>query len=665
MKRTKKAALKSCKLGTNQGKNARPTNLVQLTKKVYGVEKRPKLCNINQWDCRPTSKRIFHPERKANLRNRLTQIQTTKTKAATCAVSSAISDNEKRKTTEAQSMLLRYGTSCFIQLLDDEPAPSENRLQQIRNERIARATAKRSHFQLKLSILTKAVNLDHNYCNSILATHYQVIGASAPQYLVRDLYEEHVCISPAEATRLEVETRNQSLSELWLEEQKLRITASIMKTVCHRKPQTNIISFITNKLAPKPINSPAINYGHKNKDVAIRCYVDYQRKRGIVLVVHKCGLWIDPSIPWLAATPDSILEVGQDKGCLEVKCPYLCAKKSIAQVSQESSSFCLQNDNGKLQLKRNHQYFYQIQTQLYVTRLLWCDFVIWTPDEIFVEKIHYDQKFIEEAILKAWIFYFDKFFPSIVPCMLIHDTNSHSTDSITSVMTETVKLHNYVCEENEIISKAPTSPIETFPTNEALAPGLQKVENDDSEDVAIVCVSTVRRPLPPPNLLQLLHHVQHKVYGDGNCLYHAIAHQAGFIEQNCHGDISVAKQLRILALHSMYKYPDVRTEDGSTLQQWEEKKMCILQSAEWGGDLELCLLAIAIGREIVVISGSGGNFTSARKFPSCPPPVPKMRGGIFIPIEIFKLLSEWKSYKPLPLLITYNGINHYDSTILI
>jgi len=39
---------------------------------------------------------------------------------------------------------------------------------------------------------------------------------------------------------------------------------------------------------------------------------------------------------------------------------------------------------------------------------------------------------------------------------------------------------------------------------------------------------------------------QHKAYGNSNFLYHAIAHQAEFIEQNCLGETLVAKQLRIL-----------------------------------------------------------------------------------------------------------------------
>ena len=94
------------------------------------------------------------------------------------------------------------------------------------------------------------------------------------------------------------------------------------------------------------------------------------------------------------------------------------------------------------------------------------------------------------------------------------------------------------------------------------------------------------------------------------------------------------------------------------------KKLRILQSNEWGGDLEVRLLAIAIGRDIVVITGTMNSnvFICARRFLCRPPPVPKMRGGIFIPVDIPELITQWKQYNPSPLLIIYNGINHYDST---
>ena len=50
------------------------------------------------------------------------------------------------------------------------------------------------------------------------------------------------------------------------------------------------------------------------------------------------------------------------------------------------------------------------------------------------------------------------------------------------------------------------------------------------------------------------------------------------------------------------EYPAVRLEDGLSTTQWLQKKQTILDPAEWGGDLELCLLAIGLKRNIMVIT---------------------------------------------------------------
>ena len=88
--------------------------------------------------------------------------------------------------------------------------------------------------------------------------------------IVRNFYEEHVCISPTEAIEIEAMTHKQSFSDLWHQERTFRISASIMKTVCHRKRDTAIKSFLTSKLCPKAINSAAINYGNINEDIKRR-----------------------------------------------------------------------------------------------------------------------------------------------------------------------------------------------------------------------------------------------------------------------------------------------------------------------------------------------------------------------------------------------------------
>lgn len=57
----------------------------------------------------------------------------------------------------------------------------------------------------------------------------------------------------------------------------------------------------------------------KNEEIAIKCYVEHQQKRGLILNTKRRGLFVNPAIPWLAATPDSIVEIRPDTRCLEVK----------------------------------------------------------------------------------------------------------------------------------------------------------------------------------------------------------------------------------------------------------------------------------------------------------------------------------------------------------
>ena len=276
--------------------DARITNLVSLTKFVYGVEKRPKVFKISAWDCRPMSRRIAQPARKANLWNRLQLINQSKKDASARAIPAATNDKDRQKAVATHSMLARYGTSCLLQLFDPEPAPSVSRSKQIREERIARAAAEQLKFKQSLSQSVKNVSHDHTYQQcSITASEHKVKGEQVPQHLVRALYEEHICIGPTEAAELEMTTRNQSQSNRWHEERKVRITASIMKTICNRRPKTDNKKFIENKLAAKEINSAAIKYGRRNEDIAIKCYSEHQQKKGLILNIKKCGLFMNPA----------------------------------------------------------------------------------------------------------------------------------------------------------------------------------------------------------------------------------------------------------------------------------------------------------------------------------------------------------------------------------
>jgi len=288
---------------------------------------------------------------------------------------------------------------------------------------------------------------------------------------------------------------------------------------------------------------------------------------------------------------------------------------------------------------------------MHILQRSWCDFVVWAPnDAIHVERIFYDFSFVNDAISKARTFYFDKFLPSIVQHVIIADSceASRSAVLITEIVVNAQSCDSIeICDNVKMVDKSKASDDTE----------VKIVENPENCDVEILSVTTVGKLPSHINVMQKLQCRKHAVSGDGNCLYYAVAHQAGFVEHFSHGGL----QLRMLALTTMQKHPGVRLEDGLSQHQWEQKKLSILKSSEWGGDLEIRLLAIAIGRDIVVITGTEDEFTYAWKFLCHPPPVPKMR-GIFIPVHITELISQWNQYHPSPLLIIYNGINHYDST---
>ena len=54
--------------------------------------------------------------------------------------------------------------------------------------------------------------------------------------------------------------------------------------------------------------------------------------------------------------------------------------------------------DGKMVLKKNHAYWYQIQTQMFCTGLKYAHFVCWSPKDIFIESIECDEYFMSSRI---------------------------------------------------------------------------------------------------------------------------------------------------------------------------------------------------------------------------------------------------------------------------
>ena len=70
--------------------------------------------------------------------------------------------------------------------------------------------------------------------------------------------------------------------------------------------------------------------------------------------------------------------------------------------------------NGQLHLKTKHNYFYQIQGQMAITELPYCDFVIWTKKGFSVQRINFDRVFWDIMFEKLKHFYTYSMVPELI-----------------------------------------------------------------------------------------------------------------------------------------------------------------------------------------------------------------------------------------------------------
>ena len=94
-----------------------------------------------------------------------------------------------------------------------------------------------------------------------------------------------------------------------------------------------------------------------------------------------------------------------EQGILEIKRPSSAAETSLEEVASVSSHFCAKFVDGKLYLKKSHLYHFQVQGNMGITKLKLCDFVLWAPSGISVERIFFDEELWASMLAKLQHFF--------------------------------------------------------------------------------------------------------------------------------------------------------------------------------------------------------------------------------------------------------------------
>lgn len=208
-------------------------------------------------------------------------------------------------------------------------------------------------------------------------------------------------------TRVERNTREQSKCSKWYAYRAGRITASVMKSVCTTSVSQPSVSLVKRICYPEKqkFSSAATEWGLRHENTALSSYKAKAVQQHRDFRLRKTGVFLCVEYPHLAASPDSFVSCACcGDGIVEVKCPYSAADCDILQTLN-SPNCSLEQRNGKLVLKRTHAYYFQIQAQIAVCRVKYCDFVVWTPTSLYTERVLEDAVFFNEILLKATRFF--------------------------------------------------------------------------------------------------------------------------------------------------------------------------------------------------------------------------------------------------------------------
>ena len=115
----------------------------------------------------------------------------------------------------------------------------------------------------------------------------------------------------------------------------------------------------------------------------------------------KSGLIISTEFPFIGVSPDGLVLCSCcGKGCVEIKCPFNQRDNYISEAV-ENDNFFVTKMNNSIKLSATHQYYYQIQTQIHVTKSNFCDFFVWTKKDYHLERVYPDENLWSEIVSKC------------------------------------------------------------------------------------------------------------------------------------------------------------------------------------------------------------------------------------------------------------------------
>ena len=243
---------------------------------------------------------------------------------------------------------------------------------------------------------------------------------------------DELVVTKSEALYLELATRKQSASLEWFEHRIGRITASIVYQVLHTnndQPSSSLLKQICT--GHNKVNTAPLEWGRKNEDTARSSYSVKQKTFHTWFSCTPVGLVVNPKYPHLGASPDGWVNCDCcGGGVVEIKCPYNYRFTHPDCISD--SNFYLQRFSDP-----RHKYYYQVQMQLSICEVNYCDFVVWTLAGMATIRVYRNEAFFHQIQSSLRSFFEKHILPELLTRNLQHPVTA-ATTTRTGSMTEAV-----------------------------------------------------------------------------------------------------------------------------------------------------------------------------------------------------------------------------------
>ncbi|XP_062576556.1 uncharacterized protein LOC134238447 [Saccostrea cucullata] len=207
-------------------------------------------------------------------------------------------------------------------------------------------------------------------------------------------------------------TKDQStgICDEWKRHRHGRITASVFSKVLHfrgSKSHENYIVREIMQLGSDISNVPAVAYGRENEAVARQLYFDEYKKGHKCAKLNNIGFHIFTEKPYMGATPDGLIMCKCcGKGLIEIKCSYSHQNETPYDIAGDSSYHLYRDEsNGSVYLRPDSPWYIQIQGQLGILSLPWCDFVFYTKRGLLTDRIYFDCDVFNSIVQKCTLFF--------------------------------------------------------------------------------------------------------------------------------------------------------------------------------------------------------------------------------------------------------------------